>query len=459
VRDLVGVTRPAVRRFQKRIPNPNSNGRIDVIGNVGYNILNLNMRTGGDLQLNEIGNYYYRGAGSFMNFAGGVWSPVVHTSNNRTTTITSNTQDNTVLWNNSWLGGRLPVASDFRNTPFPLINYTGALPDGDESLLKVQNRELGCNKYLDNNGNAVLEYDEVDILAYDEFDNDTPFDWDDGTGNNTQASWRVMPQRIWLVEQDYGVIQNEHNQTTHKGVVPNSWITSQGLNPATFDPAANDLDPIYTNIEVYSFQVDNISTVNATAVTVEPSSATVNVPDTVNLNSIFTPLNTTDRTGVWSSSDTNVAIVDNTGFVTAVAEGTATITFTSNDGGFSDTSIVTVEPPVINVNGVSVSPNTINDEVGTQVQLSATIIPIDATDQTGSWSSNNNNVATVDQNGLITGVGEGTTEVTFTSEDGGYTDLILVSVSVPTNIIYPLTEEQKIKSRRAKLKLVRRGLI
>ncbi len=244
----------------KRTPNPNSDGRIDVIGNVTYNILNLGMRTGGSLQLNEIGNAYRRASRHKLSF-GGDATPKVHTSNNRYgDTITANGQDNTVLWE-SWLDGRDPEPGDFVDTPFPLLDYSSPLPDGDDALLLVENREHGANAYLDDSGNPVLGMDALDTTAYEQFDDGVYFDWDDGTGNRTQGSWKLIPERQWLIanQDNFGVVINEHDQATHTGVVPNVWITSRGLDPGTFDPLGNDLDPVYTNIEVYSFGVDGSS--------------------------------------------------------------------------------------------------------------------------------------------------------------------------------------------------------
>lgn len=241
----------------KRTPNPNSNGRIDVIGNVSYNILNLGMRTGGSLQLNEIGNHYIRAGTHRLSFGGGA-TPLVHTSGNRFgDVVTANGQDNSVMWE-AWQDGRDPVPSDFRDAAFPFLNYTSAIPDGDDSLLAVQNRERGANAYLSDTGSPIRYLDALDEEAYAQFDDGEFFDWDDGTGNRTQAAWKVIPQRRWLEENEanFGVIVNEHDQSTHAGVVPHVWIEEQGLDADTFDPLGNDLDAAYTNIEVYSFGVD-----------------------------------------------------------------------------------------------------------------------------------------------------------------------------------------------------------
>lgn len=79
-----------------------------------------------------------------------------------------------------------------------------------------------------------------------------------------------------------------------------------------------------------------------TGVTVSPASATVNAGATQQLTATITPSNATNTTVTWSSGNTAVATVNSSGLVTAVAAGTATITVTTQDGGKTATSTITV---------------------------------------------------------------------------------------------------------------------
>lgn len=417
-----------------RFPNPNSNGRVDIIGNLVYSWHNRLMRTGGAVQLNEIGNHYVHPEQELNGNSTWSWNkldttpnpPTIYTAMNRATTslLDSNDDDNTILWQ-SWQGGRDPLPSDFTSSMFPLLNYTDPLPNGDDTIIKVQNREMGANAYLDNNGDPVLELDDLDLEGYNGFDSREFYDW------STSLNWEDLPQRQWLVDNlpNYGVIQNEHDQSTHTGVVPNIWITSQGLNPGTFNPLGNDLDPTYTNIEIYSFGVDNAEVVAAQGVEVTPESATINIPETIDLDVIFTPANTTNKSGTWTSSDESLATVDANGLVTPIAPGVVTITFTSTDGSFTDTATITITNNSIDATGVEVSPDTMTLDIGQTQQASVAFTPSDTTNQNGSWSSEDENIATVNQDGEVTGVTEGTTTITFTSEDGGFTDTLEVIVA------------------------------
>lgn len=79
-----------------------------------------------------------------------------------------------------------------------------------------------------------------------------------------------------------------------------------------------------------------------TGVSVTPSSITVDEGSTVALTAIVTPSNATDPGVTWSTSNSSVATVNSSGVVTGVTAGSATIIATTNDGNFTDNSLVTV---------------------------------------------------------------------------------------------------------------------
>jgi uncharacterized protein YjdB len=165
------------------------------------------------------------------------------------------------------------------------------------------------------------------------------------------------------------------------------------------------------------------------SVSVTPSSATVTVGATTPLTA--TPKdaqgNALDRPVSWSSSDPAVAAVDGSGLVTGVAEGSATVTASSE--GKSGSAAITVTP--IPVASVDVSPASATIEVDETVDLDA--VPRDADgnalDRPVTWSSSNTSVATVDADGLVTGVAEGTATITATCE--GKTGTAAITVNPP----------------------------
>jgi hypothetical protein len=87
--------------------------------------------------------------------------------------------------------------------------------------------------------------------------------------------------------------------------------------------------------------------VRASGVTVEPKSATVEIGATLALNAKVTPSDATNPAVEWDSNEPDVAKVDTNGLVMAIGGGTAIITVTTVDGGFTDTCTITVPASTI----------------------------------------------------------------------------------------------------------------
>ncbi|MCM1467762.1 MAG: Ig-like domain-containing protein, partial [Alistipes sp.] len=158
-----------------------------------------------------------------------------------------------------------------------------------------------------------------------------------------------------------------------------------------------------------------------TAITVAPKTASVKIGDTVPLTATLTPANTTQSAISWSSSEPSVATVDSNGKVTAVAEGTTTITAVSAaNSAISDTCEITVTAntsggDIIAITGVTLDKKNASVKVGEEIDLTATVTPTNTTlSKVINWTSSNNNIATVDANGHVTAVSVG--EATITAE-------------------------------------------
>ena len=149
------------------------------------------------------------------------------------------------------------------------------------------------------------------------------------------------------------------------------------------------------------------------------------------LTATVAPENATDKTVTWSSDNEKVATV-NGGTVTAVAPGTANITATTTDGGFTATCAVTVNP--VPVTGVTLDKNTLALFTGESTTLTATVAPENATDKTVTWTSDNEKVAAV-ADGKVTAVASGTANITVTTTDGSFTATCAVTVADKTYTI------------------------
>jgi predicted outer membrane repeat protein len=164
-----------------------------------------------------------------------------------------------------------------------------------------------------------------------------------------------------------------------------------------------------------------------TGVSLNEEAITLEVSETFTLVATITPAGATDQTVGWVSGNQSVATVNNSGLVTAVSAGTATISVVTVDGSFIATCDVTVIEPSIAVTGVSLDQTTLALEPGNTATLVATVAPGDATDKSVSWTSSNEAVATV-ADGVVTAVADGTCTITVTTTDGGFTATCDVTV-------------------------------
>ena len=81
---------------------------------------------------------------------------------------------------------------------------------------------------------------------------------------------------------------------------------------------------------------DDLKNVSVTGVTITPTTLTLKAGTTGTLTATVVPENATVTTVAWSSSDTNIATIEN-GIVTAISEGSTTIKVKTDDGGFTAT--------------------------------------------------------------------------------------------------------------------------
>ena len=102
-------------------------------------------------------------------------------------------------------------------------------------------------------------------------------------------------------------------------------------------------DAVTTTLEIIT--ISGVSNIAVTGISVSPIDLILDVNQTSNLTATVSPANATDASVTWSSNNTVVATVDVNGVVTAVSAGAATITATTTDGGFTDTTSVTVNQP------------------------------------------------------------------------------------------------------------------
>ena len=134
---------------------------------------------------------------------------------------------------------------------------------------------------------------------------------------------------------------------------------------------------------------------------------------------------------IWASSNASVASVNN-GMVTALKEGTSTIT--ASAGGKSSTCNVMVSARVIPVTSVTIDKTSLSMLVGETETLSATVTPDNASDKSVIWGSSDVSIATV-TDGKVTAKKSGTVIITATSGNCKADCVVTVSVSTESVIL------------------------
>lgn len=153
--------------------------------------------------------------------------------------------------------------------------------------------------------------------------------------------------------------------------------------------------------------------IQAESITLDKTEVSLKPNATAKLTATVAPSNAADISVTWSSSDTTVATVTSTGSVKAVKNGTAVIT-AKTENGLTAQCTVTVSTPI---SSFSIKPaKTKTLDVDGKFTITAKIYPEAATDRTLLYSSSNEDVAIVDENGTVTAVSAGSAKITVTAK-------------------------------------------
>lgn len=167
-----------------------------------------------------------------------------------------------------------------------------------------------------------------------------------------------------------------------------------------------------------------------TSIELNKTSFELGVGETETLVATIKPENATDKTVTWTSSDSSIASVDNTGKVTAIKEGTATIT--AKAGEKTAECQVTVCIPVTSI---ELDKTELSLEQGKTATLTATVKPDNATDKTVTWTSSNSEIATVDNTGKVTVIKEGVATITAKAGEKSASCSVVVYNKVPDGAV------------------------
>ncbi len=168
------------------------------------------------------------------------------------------------------------------------------------------------------------------------------------------------------------------------------------------------------------------------SVTVSPEKAAAAVGRKVTLKATVLPTSANDKSLTWTSADESVATVSSKGVVTIVSVGTTTVTATCN--GDPAVKIVVPVQGLELAQSVAFDSDTYSMLVNGTVQLNPIVLPDTTTDKSVTYKVNNRKIATVDENGIVTGVKGGKTTVYAYTADGSKK-----SAKTTLQVIVPVT--------------------
>lgn len=175
-------------------------------------------------------------------------------------------------------------------------------------------------------------------------------------------------------------------------------------------------------------------------------------PTTAKLTANVIPADATNKNVTWKSSDTSVAGVDKDGNVSTCGVGTATITATTEDGGFKARCTVRSTVYDITVKGVFITNPVEAIPVGTDYALTSMIYPESARNKSIRWSSSDANVISVDAGGRLHANAEGYATITVTADNGLEDYFTLAAVTVGDGEVFEyVSTAEPIDSRIANL--------
>ena len=180
---------------------------------------------------------------------------------------------------------------------------------------------------------------------------------------------------------------------------------------------------------------DETEIIATTGVTLNTSAVSIFPGEQVELKATLTPENGTSSYKTWASSDAKIATVDVWGRVLGVNPGEATITVTTASGKHTATCKVTVKE--IPATGVTLNKTETSVYIGENETLTVTVTPGNTSDKTITWTSSKPEIATVGEDGKVTGVELGTATITATTKNG-----ISASCEVTVKLRTPTEPEQ-----------------
>ena len=268
-------------------------------------------------------------------------------------------------------------------------------------------------------------YDRTAVLADNSNDTTTPVNTSStNTGNTTNSS---------------GNTSNDSNSNGSSSSVNNSTSTSNTLSSETTEGSENN----NTN-QGQTNSTREPEEINTTGVKLDNKSIVLdlNGEKTIKLNATPTPSNANKNTTMkWTSKKKKVATVTQNGTVTGKAVGNSTIMASTPNGKSAECLAVCQAK----ITGITINPVNASIQIGKTIQLTAEATPSTVTEKI-TWKTNNEDVAKVNRNGIVTAVGNGKTIIIAQNPSGTIKATCTVTVTSGENklmLANTFTEDEK----------------
>lgn len=159
--------------------------------------------------------------------------------------------------------------------------------------------------------------------------------------------------------------------------------------------------------------------------TLNTATLALNPTQTSQLTVTVNPVTATNKTVTWSSSNASIATVTVNGLVTAIANGTATISVVTNEGGKRANTTVNV---TTRATGVTLSSSNLTIGKNNSSTLVPVVSPPAASNKSVTWASSNTSVAKVNTRGVVSGVRTGIATITVRTTDGNFSASCVITV-------------------------------
>ena len=175
---------------------------------------------------------------------------------------------------------------------------------------------------------------------------------------------------------------------------------------------------------VFQTYVKEVPDVEVEKIELSLDKTTINKGERIKLKVSISPSDAVDKTLKYTSSNTEVASISSDGYILGLSSGSAKITAKANNGVTSSITINVYSP----VTDVLIGVQNCTVQVEGKYKINASVLPNDANNKDINYKSENEEIAIVDENGNVTGISEGNTNIIVSSEEGNITKKVQVTV-------------------------------